>query len=161
MKHRIAAAVSLTVLVAASAAAAACESGVAADPTPVQTWKITPAAGGTSTPRPQVTSTAMPAGTPAAGNEFTIRGISNEFDVEEITAPAGAITIIFDNRDGGVVHNIHFFEGTDDEGADAGETALEPGPVVQTLPLDLEPGEYYYQCDAHPTTMTGTLTVLP
>jgi plastocyanin len=88
-----------------------------------------------------------------------IAAISNEFDVEELRAPAGSITVEFDNRDGGIPHNIHFFKGDDAEGESVAETTLEVGPIEQTLTFDVEPGTYYYRCDVHPTTMEGTLTV--
>jgi plastocyanin len=140
-----------------------------ADPTPVRTFKITPAANATVTSvatepagsptAPAVTTPTAVPGTPGAGTTIEIAGISNEFDVEEVTAPAGPITVIFDNRDGGVLHNIHFFAGDDADGEDVGETELEVGPIEQVLELNLEPGEYYYRCDAHPTTMEGILTV--
>jgi plastocyanin len=132
------------------------------DPTPVQTFKITPAAGATQarTPdTPQPSPTAPVAATPGARAPIAIAGISNEFDVEEVEVLAGSVTIRFDNRDGGVIHNIHFFEGDDADGESVAETDLEPGPIEQTLTFDVEPGEYFYQCDAHPTTMTGTLIV--
>jgi plastocyanin len=139
----------------------ACGETGATDPTPVQTFKITPASGRTVAPSPSAaagspTAAATPGGPAAA---ITIAGISSTFDKEEVTAPAGPVTIEFDNRDGGVIHNIHFFNGDDADGESVGETELETGPVKQTLTMDLEAGAYFYQCDAHPTTMTGTLTV--
>jgi plastocyanin len=96
---------------------------------------------------------------PAAGEPIVIAGIGNTFDVEEVSAPAGTITIEFDNRDAGVIHNIHFFAGSNSDGATVAETELEVGPIKQTLTFDAQPGEYFYQCDAHPTTMEGNLTV--
>lgn len=154
----------------AAAAAALVAAGCAntdepEDPTPVQTWKITPASTGqppAGTPTPAVT--AAPATeepqTPAAdGTVLTVVGVSNTFGVEELTAPAGTVTIEFDNRDAGVIHNIHVFKGEDASGEEVAATDLESGPVTQTLTMELEPGTYFYQCDAHPTTMKGILTV--
>jgi plastocyanin len=69
------------------------------------------------------------------------------------------VTVVLDNRDAGVVHNIHFFKGEDANGEEIAQTDLEAGEVVQELNMDLTPGAYYYQCDAHPTTMKGTLEV--
>lgn len=129
------------------------------DPTPVQTFKITPAAAArTASATPSAAATA--AATPAPGGEaITLAGIANEFDKEEIEAPAGRVVIEFDNKDGGVVHNLHVFKGDDADGDSVGETELEAGPITQTLTLELEPGDYFYQCDVHPNTMSGTLTV--
>jgi plastocyanin len=139
------------------------------DPTPVRTFKITPAANATPSPGADATDTpatseptaagpseTAPAGGPTA---ITIAGISSEFDVEEFEAPAGRLTVTFDNQDGGVIHNIHFYRGPDSDGESVAETELEVGPIEQTITFDVEPGEYYYVCDAHPTTMEGTLTV--
>jgi plastocyanin len=71
--------------------------------------------------------------------------------------PAGErFTICFDNRDTGVQHNFAAYE---EQGGDVlGRTEIESAPAVQTLELGpLDAGEYWYQCDVHPTTMTGTL----
>jgi plastocyanin len=142
---------------------AACGDTTEEDPTPVTTWKITPADGVRTAEPPTPAPTSAPAGTATpggnAGTTLTIIGASSTFDEEELTAPAGPITIIFDNQDGGVIHNVHFFNGDDADGETVGETELEVGPVEQTIEMDLQAGDYYYQCDAHPTTMSGTLTV--
>ncbi|HXK33507.1 MAG TPA: cupredoxin domain-containing protein [Dehalococcoidia bacterium] len=130
------------------------------DPTPVQTWKITPASTGQPPPGTPTPAATEAPGTPSAdGTVLNVVGVSNTFDVEELTAPAGTITIQFDNEDAAVIHNIHFFAGDDASGEDIAATELAPGPVEQTLTMELEPGTYFYQCDAHPTTMKGILTV--
>ena len=134
------------------------------DPTPVATFKITPSANSTSTsaspsPAPSAAPTDEPRGTPGASTVLEVAGVNSQFDVEDLTAPAGSITVEFDNRDSGIVHNIHFYRGSDDQGESVAETELESGPIEQTVTFDVEPGEYYYVCDAHPTTMEGTLTV--
>ena len=153
----------LAVLSSAAVLLAACGDATAEDPTPVTTWKITPAdsARTPGAPTPAATSAPAETATPggSAGTTLTIIGVSSTFDEEELAAPAGPITIIFDNQDGGVIHNVHFFEGDDADGETVGETELEVGPLEQTLEMDLQPGEYFFQCDAHPPTMNGTLTV--
>lgn len=148
----------IVVLALVALGAYGCGGNPDADPTPVAQFKITPAAdvtsGGSSTEiAPTPTEPA-----PSADEPISIAGIGSAFDVEELTAPAGSVTVEFDNRDGGVVHNIHFFAGDDDDESVA-ETELEVGPRKQTVTFDVEPGEYYYQCDAHPTTMKGILAV--
>lgn len=108
-------------------------------------------------------ATGVPQSSPAAGGggagTVTIVGVDNTFEQTAPTAAAGAITIIFDNRDDGVPHNVHFHKGAKVSGSSVATTDLESGPVEQTLQLDLAAGEYYYQCDAHPATMQGILTV--
>jgi plastocyanin len=167
--------IALAALSLALVGGAACGNAEESDPTPVQTFKITPAA--TRSPsapatEPAAETATVPAGETATepieetatapsgeGTTLEVVGLNTLFDVQELTAPAGTITVVFDNRDGGIVHNIHFYRGTDATGEDIAATELEPGPVVQELTMELEPGEYFYVCDAHPATMTGILTV--
>ena len=139
----------------------ACGSAANVDPTPVQTFKITPAAKTTvpgSAVAPTTAAIASPAA-PGAATTLVLVGQDSKFDKTALAASAGPITIKFSNKDGGIPHNIHVFEGTDAKGKSAGQTDLVPGPIEQELKLDLTAGEYYYHCDVHPTTMKGTLTV--
>jgi plastocyanin len=142
----------------------ACTSSKDNDPTPITQFKITPAAGG-QTPAASATAKATPAatgqGTAAAGGSVAIKASGSvlKFDTDKLTAAAGTITIMFDNQDAGIPHNISVHEGSDAKGKTLGKTDLEAGPVKQELKLDLKPGSYFYQCDAHPSTMKGTLTV--
>ena len=155
----------------------ACSSGSAQDdPTPVQTWWITPAAAGFGTPSASTpgngsptssasaaaaagSPTAASATAPAGGGALTLTAQDSTFKPETLTAAAGAVTINMDNKDSGVIHNLHVFQGADAKGTSMGQTALEAGPTQQKLDLNLAAGAYFYRCDAHPTTMKGTLTV--
>lgn len=111
----------------------------------------TPAAGGGSND--------TPAPGEGDGDEVGIAAEnSEEFTQDELNAPAGAFTIAFENNEDGVLHNIAVFSSPDSPTDLIDATDLEPGPVVQRLELDLEPGEYYYHCDSHPN-MAGTLIV--
>jgi len=177
--------VALVVMALGAVAFAACASSADTDPTPVTKFKITPAPPGYTPPAASGASAATPpasaspaatspaASTPAAspsvvatepasggdGSVLELVASNIVFDKTELTAKAGKVTIKLDNRDGGVPHNIQVFKGSSASGVSVGMTDLETGPVKQTLELDLQPGEYFYQCDVHPTTMTGTLTV--
>lgn len=98
---------------------------------------------------------------PSGGIRITapVGAAVNGFDQTELRAPAGGrFTVCFDNRDGGVPHN---FAAYTQQGGDVlGQTEVEQGPTMQTLELGpLDAGEYWYQCDVHPITMTGTLIV--
>ncbi len=74
------------------------------------------------------------------------------FDPDEVRVTAGEpVTIVIDNRDEGVNHNIHI------EGAPAPDkTKLERGVSQQALTVTLGAGEYEFVCDIHPN-MTGTM----
>ena len=78
---------------------------------------------------------------------------------KDLTAKANAaFTICFDNQDTGVPHNVDLFDkqgGTSIAKADIITGVAQANVDVPAL----KPGTYYYQCDVHPTTMTGTLTV--
>ncbi|MDE3096183.1 MAG: cupredoxin domain-containing protein [Chloroflexota bacterium] len=140
---------------AAPAATAPSAGTPAAQPTAATSPAGTPAATAPASGTPA-------AGTPAAGGTATTLKLVAEnilFDKSKLTAPAGTITIDFDNKDGGIPHNLKVFKGTDASGPVVGATAVATGPVQQTLTLKLAPGTYYYHCDVHPATMTGILTV--
>jgi plastocyanin len=75
-----------------------------------------------------------------------------------LVAAPGKFTINFDNKDAGVQHNVDVYDKQG--GKSLGATQVTTGPVQEPLPLDLQPGEYYFQCDVHPTLMFGTLAVV-
>jgi len=131
------------------------------DPTPVTHFKITPASGAFATASPASPATPTSAAGPSGGNNVILAAKNSDlkFDKDTITVAAGSVTITFNNADSGIPHNFHLFEGDDAKGKSVGKTDLASGPVEQDLKLDLTSGRYYFQCDAHPTTMKGTLTV--
>jgi plastocyanin len=142
----------------------ACSAAKEQDPTPVKQFKITPASG-SRTPAPSATATApgTPAsqGTPGAGGGSTVSISASNllFDKTKLTASAGTVKIDLDNKDAGVPHNIDVYEGKDASGKSLGKTDIVAGPTKQELTLVLKPGTYYFQCDVHLATMSGTLTV--
>lgn len=89
-----------------------------------------------------------------ATTELTLVGDDIAFDTSTLSAPAGTITITFQNEDEGITHNL---EVTGD-GVDA-STEIAEGPVEQTLTFEAGPGTYDYVCVVHPNEMTGTLEV--
>jgi hypothetical protein len=115
-------------------------------------------------PSPSITVSAGPAPSAGCGEDGKIaldivaKGIA--WDTTCLVAPANeAFTINIDNQDAGIPHNLDLF--TEAGGTSIAATELQAGPVQQTLDVDpLEAGEYYFQCDAHPTTMTGTLVAI-
>jgi plastocyanin len=85
------------------------------------------------------------------------------FQTTKVTATSGDFQLCFNNEDAGVTHNVAVFK--DEAAATSGAPALASdtpfaGPKLDTFPVKgLSPGSYYFHCDVHPTTMTGTLTV--
>ncbi len=83
----------------------------------------------------------------------TVVGRNIQFDVSCLRVRPGPLELTFDNRDGGVAHNLR----VTGQGVDAA-TELESGTATQVLELDLAPGRYRYVCDPH-GNMEGTLVV--
>ncbi|MEX2659325.1 MAG: cupredoxin domain-containing protein [Acidimicrobiales bacterium] len=78
------------------------------------------------------------------------------FNEEDLTVPVGEpVTIIFQNNQGGVQHNVHVIEPVE----------LEPGPIitgpdtVEHVVTFEEEGEYTFICDVHPN-MEATITAV-
>jgi plastocyanin len=92
-----------------------------------------------------------------AGTTVEVTAADFAFEPLCLAAPADtAFTIVMDNRDTGVPHNVAVY--TDASASDAlfvGD--LVPGPIVERYDVDALPaGEYVFRCDAHPTQMVGT-----
>lgn len=86
--------------------------------------------------------------------------MSSVFDTDCLAAPAGKpFTIVFDNQDPSIPHNLSIY--TDDGATESLYTGeIVTGPDVVTYRVDaLEAGTYFFRCDVHPTTMTGTFVV--
>jgi hypothetical protein len=114
----------------------------------------TPEAPSPTSPTPPVTcpkgglQLAAPSGAAASG-----------FAETTLTAPANKdFTICFDNQDTGVQHNVDVFDKQ--RGTSIAAGGILTGIASELLDVPGQPaGTYFYQCDVHPTTMTGTLTV--
>ena len=100
-------------------------------------------------------------GVPGGPLNVTIVGRNLLFEPRTVTASAGAqATVIFDNQDAGVLHNIRFYANRN-RTATLAATEVKPGPAQDTLNFTVPttPGNYPFICDVHPDTMTGNLTV--
>ena len=67
--------------------------------------------------------------------------------------------IVFDNMDAGIPHNVAIY--TDENASTAlfvGDTINGPEVITYEVPA-LDAGTYFFRCDVHPTTMTGTFVV--
>lgn len=88
-----------------------------------------------------------------------IAAVGLAFDTQCLVAEAGKpFTVTFDNPDP-IAHNFDLL--TEAAGTQIGATELLPGPNTKELKVDpLDAGTYYFQCDAHPTSMFGNLVVV-
>ncbi|TAK61366.1 MAG: hypothetical protein EPO22_08470 [Dehalococcoidia bacterium] len=156
----------LTCLAALSAAASAC--GGSNSSTATQSpLRGSSSAGTPSGAAPSaVTETpgaggGAPNGTSAATTQPVIKiSASNiKYDKDTLMAQPGAIKIEFDNNDANVTHNFAVYKSSSDTSMPLGATPITSGPDKQTLTITLDQGEYYYQCEVHPTEMNGKLIV--
>jgi len=85
------------------------------------------------------------------------------FSTDALAAPSDeAFTIAFDNADPSVQHNVVIFDGADAEAPELFAGELITGPAQVDYRVEPVPeGEYFFHCEVHPTTMTGTLTAAP
>lgn len=90
-----------------------------------------------------------------AVTSFTIVARGLRWDTDRIVVPAGQeIRATVDNRDRDIPHNLHV------KAPGGPKSALEEGPVTQTLRFTIDtPGHYEFVCDAH-LTMTGAIQVV-
>jgi len=82
------------------------------------------------------------------------------FDQSTITVPAGAVvTMNFENKDR-VPHNFALYtDSTVAESIFIGELITGPKTITYTFTAPAVPGNYFFRCDVHPLTMTGTFVV--
>ncbi len=120
--------------------------------------------GPTATPSATSSATSSPSVSGGAcapdGTSLSIMAHDVLFDTDCLAAPADEpFTIAFDNMDGGIPHNVAIF--TDESATDALFVGkLVTGPATVTYKVDaLAAGTYFFRCDVHPTTMTGSFVV--
>jgi plastocyanin len=131
----------------------------------------TPTASGTASPSmsgmPGMSSTPSPTATATAsgtcdrsGSSLTLVASGSQFDTDCLQAPADKpITIALDNKDPSIPHNVSIYtDSSATKSLFVGETITGPGETTYKVG-PLPAGTYFFRCDIHPTTMTGTLTV--
>ena len=84
------------------------------------------------------------------------------FNTNTLTASAGAQVTLTYSNDSPIAHNWRVFDGPDSSASSIAATQIISGPgasdtVNFTAPM--QPGNYFFWCDVHPTIMTGTLVV--
>ena len=100
------------------------------------------------------------AGPVTDGGTIVAEGTTFTSDTIELKADTEA-TITLDNRDS-VLHDLAIYETPEDASSQSnplfdGED-VSTGQHPQTIP-PLDQGEFVFQCDLHPSTMNGTVTV--
>jgi plastocyanin len=120
---------------------------------------------------PPAPTTAQPTGEPTGpppcepdGTELTLTAppgaLSAGFAEDCLAAPAGEpITVTLANQDS-APHNLGIYTSQGGDRLFTPPTLTNPGESVtyEVEPIP-DPGQYFFQCDLHPTTMTGTFVV--
>jgi len=108
---------------------------------------------------PTPTGPATPTPSMVAGDSYTIVAMGVKFDLSALTVAAGkAFSIVFDNQDAGIQHNVAIHEGTA-TGTEVFKGEIFPGIGTRTYSVPaLTAGTYAFICTVHPN-MVGTLTV--
>jgi plastocyanin len=118
---------------------------------------------------PSAAPTEAATATPAASAGLALEVQTNEsnslaFEPAMLEAPAGTVVQVTYTNDSSIPHNIDFFNGPDSTADSLGKTEVKPGPGdVQTVTFTTPtaPGDYYFWCDVHTTSMSGMLHVTP
>jgi len=124
-----------------------------AHPTPTLQQPSVPAPTAACKPSGTALQVTAPLGASGAG-----------FDKNCLAAPANkGFTLGFANNDPPQIHNVEIFtdsSATKRLGGATGPTDTIPGGQTTTYTVGpLPAGTYYFHCDIHPTTMTGTFIV--
>jgi plastocyanin len=90
-----------------------------------------------------------------------VGAVQKGFSSDALSAePGRPIDLEFDNEDTGIGHNVVVFDGADDKAPTLFEGTVVTGPTTTQYQIKaLTDGSYFFHCEIHPTTMTGTLSV--
>jgi plastocyanin len=82
------------------------------------------------------------------------------FDQKTITVPAGAsVTMNFENKDS-APHNFALYTNSGaSQSIFVGQTITGTKTITYSFTAPSTPGTYFFRCDVHPTSMTGSFVV--
>jgi hypothetical protein len=102
-----------------------------------------------------------PGAPPAPAGSTVLQIVANTlmFDRRTLSAPPNRpVTVRMDNRDAGVIHNFAVYDSNRlTNKIFAGELHTGPGFFDYNFTSPAA-GNYFFRCDVHPDTMTGTFT---
>lgn len=117
----------------------------------------------TGTSSPPGTTTAPSTTTQSSSVTIDLVAQNIAFNMKTITVAAGAkVTVNFNNMDSQVPHNFSVY--TNSSAATSifvGNIVTGPTKTTYTFTAPSTPGTYFFRCDVHPTSMTGTFVVTP
>jgi plastocyanin len=103
------------------------------------------------------TATGAPSGSSTpSGPSLTAQDVA--FTSSTLSLPADKpVTLLFDNKDS-TAHNVGIYDKKG--GKELFKGSVITGPTTTDYKIDpLKAGTYYFQCDIHPDSMKGTVTV--
>jgi len=113
----------------------------------------------TTTTTSAPTTTLPPITTSGQGVTINLTAQNMAFDKSSMTVPAGAsVTINFNNKDS-IPHNFALYTNS------GAGTSIFVGQIISATTVTYKftapttPGNYFFRCDVHPTSMTGTFVV--
>jgi hypothetical protein len=116
-------------------------------------------------PSPSPTISLAPTGNEVCGKngkvQLDITAQDTSFLTNCLVGPASQpFDLTFDNEAQGITHNVGIYD--EQGGTELFAGAVFPGIATQTYHVDvsLDPGTYFFQCDVHPTEMTGTFVAI-
>jgi plastocyanin len=95
---------------------------------------------------------------PFDGASITVEAVNLQFEPAIATMPSGRpLRLVLDNKDAGVPHDIHVFQGD----TDYGTSSIVIGPGLTEVRFGpLTAARYSFQCTVHPD-MKGEIIVTP
>jgi plastocyanin len=105
-------------------------------------------------------SSAPPPSAPAGTVVLPITAQNSLFSPRTLTAPPNTSVIVrMNNLDAGVLHNVSVYTNNQATGRIFVSTDLSAGGTKDYAFTTPGAGTYFFRCDVHPDTMTGTFNV--